>query len=1257
MFRTFLEQPQWVFFLLSALVLVLAVFMTAKRRRARNWAYVVGAIMPLAWLAAPLLAGGLVRGVVRPEIAWCQAWAWSCYLDEMIRVFNRLSGFNPFWYMAPLTFLLLLFLLFLRKGVIAKTADQPDGDPAANEREPKLEDNITYELVFKYRMLMWATFALYLLMLAWLIPSAFLTTKANFLAVHANLGDVSEAIDDMVYDAGRLERLTTLKGRWALAGLAQQNTALLETLKQTEASLVANETALAASAAVAEGEIAPTYEFGGDTLPNLLAAIRQMQSLVGDLDKQIGAAEKALEKGFDEPQDDLAMAWRINEIQDKVRALTTAAAGISFEFVTPFLMVALLFLVFLLLPWLQYISFILRKREEIVPDRVELLQDSGLSSRLLASLEVSNDPALLSIAGALKKTDAGQINKQDSRTAELYVQHVERYQDSENLEQEQADYEAVKKVADGEAIKKQTFYSREYLVPLLILSALTLVGWYYIIFPRTMNGLVDLLESGAGVAALTDHLTQFTPLTMAFAGAWLFMTVMLTYRWVNNDLYPRTYFYAAMRLVYGILVGLVFIALTRAAADPTAQAMILALAFFVGAFPLEYVRALWQWLRTAGDDNSQAAQVIHFFEVPDWGSRQPLTTLEGMTIWDDTRFYQEGMQNVHALATADMLRLAMRTPYSAQKLIDWVDQAILRIHTKTLWHAGMSAITIRRASSLIDSCSDPKTKERSADKIKGVVESFNAAQMMSLGADSPRVKAYDKAAEMEKTAADLAAQTAKVKEANTALTPGDEAARDNIVKLRSAVDGLAAKTAVAQTARTAVAKMLGDEPGQWAAGAALAKQIVGLTEGSPTLLREAADALAADKISSKKLEAAEEGIGDKLTTAKNAVQKIAQQLCPDGEDDCKKLAEKALAAVPAAGETDEAKKAAGAKAGMLAVTFVALLDAAAGAKAKGESLTSESAEAAKAAVGQMSSAAAEMQQAAQALQEAAAAGSTAKSQAQALQTKLGTGDGNLAKLIETAQSSTAGDLGDGSKIAAAKAAIKGAVDLVGLAYEADSVAALVQKLAQEAALREYMARSTAETAKTKIDDLAAAVKSANDLAQSIKADDATTWDNVKGLGKLANDLPPKITALEKVRKELDAELDGLTTQETLALREAVKQVQALSTAEAQQAAESARDLLATEAEDGTLSYKLTSEKYDGLDEAKGKVSTAVTKAESLVTAANETAAEAMRTALPLRLTEGILQIMLDSLQKAPNIHYVCRFWEAQQKKALADTMS
>ena len=74
-----------------------------------------------------------------------------------------------------------------------------------------------------------------------------------------------------------------------------------------------------------------------------------------------------------------------------------------------------------------------------MPDRVELLQDSGLSGQLLASMEVSTDPGMLSIARALKQEDAGQMKKQDSRTADLYIQHVERYKVAGTKEQERAD--------------------------------------------------------------------------------------------------------------------------------------------------------------------------------------------------------------------------------------------------------------------------------------------------------------------------------------------------------------------------------------------------------------------------------------------------------------------------------------------------------------------------------------------------------------------------------------------------------------------------------------------------------------------------------------------------------------------------------------------------------------------------------------------------------------------------------------------------
>ena len=162
----------------------------------------------------------------------------------------------------------------------------------------------------------------------------------------------------------------------------------------------------------------------------------------------------------------------------------------------------------------------------------------------------------------------------------------------------------------------------------------------------------------------------------------------------------------------------------------------------------------------------------------------------------------------------------------------------------------------------------------------------------------------------------------RLKEANTALAAGGEAARDNIVKLRGEVDGLAGKTAAAQTAHDAAAKIVDDETGPWAEGAELAQQLRGLTAGSPTLLQNGAEALDPSKISSKKLAEQEAGAADSLAAAKEAVQKAARQLYPDGQDDSKKLAEKALAAVPAADEEDEAKKPWARRREQLATTFV-----------------------------------------------------------------------------------------------------------------------------------------------------------------------------------------------------------------------------------------------------------------------------------------------------------------------------------------------
>ena len=56
----------------------------------------------------------------------------------------------------------------------------------------------------------------------------------------------------------------------------------------------------------------------------------------------------------------------------------------------------------------------------------------------------------------------------------------------------------------------------------------------------------------------------------------------------------------------------------------------------------------------------------------------PLTNLEGIDIYDRARLTDEGVTNIEGLAHHDFVDLLMKTRIPVPRLIDWVDQAILK---------------------------------------------------------------------------------------------------------------------------------------------------------------------------------------------------------------------------------------------------------------------------------------------------------------------------------------------------------------------------------------------------------------------------------------------------------------------------------------------------------------------------------------------------------------------------------------------------
>ncbi len=63
--------------------------------------------------------------------------------------------------------------------------------------------------------------------------------------------------------------------------------------------------------------------------------------------------------------------------------------------------------------------------------------------------------------------------------------------------------------------------------------------------------------------------------------------------------------------------------------------------------------------------------------IPSMSARFPLSDLDGLTVWDQARLLEEGIEDVHALATANLVDLLLGTRVPVNTLVDWMDQALL----------------------------------------------------------------------------------------------------------------------------------------------------------------------------------------------------------------------------------------------------------------------------------------------------------------------------------------------------------------------------------------------------------------------------------------------------------------------------------------------------------------------------------------------------------------------------------------------------
>ncbi len=253
------------------------------------------------------------------------------------------------------------------------------------------------------------------------------------------------------------------------------------------------------------------------------------------------------------------------------------------------------------------------------------------------------------------------------------------------------------------------YHLKHYIWPLFGAFMLTFATYIFVHPYFIQRGLVaGIFEEVINIFGADD---LFPKGRAMLAGRFLFWGWLgaLTYsfhltfrRFLAYDLTPSVYIFTFNRfflaITVGAIVGLGMGTFSTAAGVPfdVNMATVSIIAFFIGFFPeqgINWITATAQkWLKQQGGVSKETR----------------LSEIEGLSMWHQGRLKQEGLDNVQNLATADVPALIVGTPFTINQIIDWVDQAILLIHTNGEQFENLEKAGVIRASDVLTTTSDQK---------------------------------------------------------------------------------------------------------------------------------------------------------------------------------------------------------------------------------------------------------------------------------------------------------------------------------------------------------------------------------------------------------------------------------------------------------------------------------------------------------------------------------------------------------------------
>jgi hypothetical protein len=224
----------------------------------------------------------------------------------------------------------------------------------------------------------------------------------------------------------------------------------------------------------------------------------------------------------------------------------------------------------------------------------------------------------------------------------------------------------------------------DYEAPIFVYFFILFVGFITVFIGYGFNGLFTVptvLLGGLKPAGGTDYvayqLQTFVVVSVAFLASYVYSLGRLLDRVNNNDIYPISLYYYAVRIVIACVVA----AVMRHAADTFGikdSPMLMVVAFGIGFAPDLFVWALirrgFQVLKIWGNRDDPSADTHP--------KSLPLLMIDDLTRDKIDRLNELGIDSAQVLARQNPFLLLPRLPYELGLIVDWIGQAQLYVLVK-----------------------------------------------------------------------------------------------------------------------------------------------------------------------------------------------------------------------------------------------------------------------------------------------------------------------------------------------------------------------------------------------------------------------------------------------------------------------------------------------------------------------------------------------------------------------------------------------